>query len=110
MALIGEEKRNASVRAIEDCNMIVITKTSFDEKIRKTDATIQAVICMLIDRIRTANTDTLNRKMDVADLAATAQQIYTNIIDSADAAKAKEIEKTLKPEMDRFLSAIEAFI
>lgn len=51
MALINEELRSASVKAIEDCNLIVITRRAFEDKLNSSDPTIQAIVKMLIDRI-----------------------------------------------------------
>ena len=110
MALIGEEKRNASVRALEDCNMIVITKTSFEEKIRKSDATIQAVVQMLMERIKSANSDVLSRKMSLTDLSQASNRIYENIIAASNEDDAAKIQEVLKPEMDRFLGAIDKLL
>lgn len=55
MALIDENSRSASVQAIEDCNLIMITRTAFEEKLKSSDPTVQAVMKMLIRRIKTAN-------------------------------------------------------
>lgn len=55
MALVSEGKRTASVRAIEDCNLIVITRTAFEEKLRKLDPTIYAILKMLINRLKMQN-------------------------------------------------------
>lgn len=56
MALINTNNmRSASVEAIEDCNLIVITRTAFEEKLKKSDPTIQAVVKMLINRILSSN-------------------------------------------------------
>ncbi len=55
MALVNDGPRIASVKAIEDCNLIVITRTAFEEKLRKVDPTIYAIIKMLIERLKNLN-------------------------------------------------------
>ncbi|MCB9981372.1 MAG: cyclic nucleotide-binding domain-containing protein, partial [Rhodospirillales bacterium] len=55
MALIFDELRTASVRALEDCNLIVITRQSFQAKLGKTDPTIAAIVKMLTQRVISAN-------------------------------------------------------
>ena len=55
MALIEDGVRTASVRTKEDCNLVIITRAAFEEKLRKTDTTIRAVVHMLIRRIIAAN-------------------------------------------------------
>ena len=59
MALIDEDPRSASVRTIEDCNLIVITRSAFEEKLKNSDPTIQAVVRMLIKRIIASNTEVI---------------------------------------------------
>tara|TARA_R110001592_G_scaffold79054_2_gene236738 strand:- start:10749 stop:11135 length:387 start_codon:yes stop_codon:yes gene_type:complete len=57
MALMGDDLRSASVRTVEDCNLIVITRSAFEEKLRNSDTTIQAVMRMLIKRIIMSNAE-----------------------------------------------------
>ncbi len=57
MALIGEDSRAANVKTLEDCNLIVITRSAFEEKLRHSDPTIRAVMHMLIKRLKTSNAD-----------------------------------------------------
>lgn len=60
MALINEERRSASVRTLEDCNLIVITRSAFEKKLENTDATIVAVVRMLIERIKSSNSEIID--------------------------------------------------
>ncbi len=60
MALVNEAVRTASVKAIEDCNLIVITKTAFEEKLKNSDSTIRAIVEMLIARLKNSNSTVLN--------------------------------------------------
>ncbi len=60
MALIGEDARSANVRAVKDCNLIVITRVAFEEKLRRSDPTIQAMMRMLIRRIMSANQERID--------------------------------------------------
>jgi len=55
MALISDKVRSATVEAVEDCNLIIITRSAFEEKLVNSDPTIQAVVKMLIDRITESN-------------------------------------------------------
>lgn len=55
MALIGDNYRSANVQALEDCNLIVITRTAFEDKLRNSDPTIQAIVKMLISRMIASN-------------------------------------------------------
>lgn len=55
MALLDDTLRSATVQAIEDCNLIIITKSAFEEKLANSDPTIQAVMKMLIKRMIASN-------------------------------------------------------
>jgi len=55
MALINDQPRGASVETAEDCNLVVITRSAFEDKLKNTDTTIQAIVKMLIKRVETAN-------------------------------------------------------
>jgi CRP-like cAMP-binding protein len=55
MALVSDGCRTASVKALEDCNLIVITRTAFEEKLSRLDPTIYAIINMLISRLKKLN-------------------------------------------------------
>lgn len=55
MALINNQPRAANVVTLEDCNLVVITRSAFEEKLKNTDATIQAVVKMLINRVQNSN-------------------------------------------------------
>ncbi len=55
MALIGGNARSACVEALEDCTLIVLTRMAFEEKLKNSDATIRAVVRMLINRMIISN-------------------------------------------------------
>lgn len=60
MALINEAARTASVVALEDCNLIIITKAAFEQKLENTDPTIQAIVEMLIERMIQSNKERID--------------------------------------------------
>lgn len=59
MALISDGIRTASVRTVQDCNLVIITRAAFEEKLKRSDTTIQAVVQMLIRRIVSSNKERL---------------------------------------------------
>jgi len=61
MALISDGIRTASVRAVQDCNLVIITRVAFKEKLKRSDTTIQAVVHMLIRRIISSNKERLDQ-------------------------------------------------
>ncbi|MCK5384488.1 MAG: cyclic nucleotide-binding domain-containing protein [Alphaproteobacteria bacterium] len=67
MSLISDHVRTASVRAVKNCNLVIITRAVFEEKLKKSDATIQAVVHMLIRRIILMNKGRLEREKGSED-------------------------------------------
>lgn len=61
MALISDGIRTASVRTVQDCNLVIITRAAFEEKLKRSDTTIQAVVHMLIRRIISSNKERLDQ-------------------------------------------------
>ena len=79
MALIFDEPRTASVIALEDCNLIVLTRDLLQQKVEKCDPTIKSIVQMLTRRIVSTNNTIINNKSSVEDLTETARIIYQNI-------------------------------
>lgn len=55
MALFGEGTRTASVVALDDVNLIKINKTILENKLLKSDITIQAIVRMIAKRLSERN-------------------------------------------------------
>lgn len=55
MAVISKEPRSATAEVIEESVLVKITAHDFEEKLKNTDRAIQAVIKVLIGRLRQAN-------------------------------------------------------
>lgn len=55
MALFNEGLRTASVQALEDCNVVTITRQSLEEKLKKSDPTIRAIVRMAFERLDGGN-------------------------------------------------------
>lgn len=109
MALVFDEQRTASVRALEDCNLIVITRQSFQQKLNKTDPTIKAIVQMLTQRIISANNAMVNKKSSTDDLVDTAQIIYQNILSALPKNRQRTYQNAVLPKLDDFLNAIRSF-
>ncbi len=109
MALVFDEQRTASVRALEDCNLIVITRQSFQQKLEKTDPTIRAIVRMLTQRIISANNTVVNKKSSSEDLYETTQIIYQNVLSSLPKNRQRTFQNGVLPKLDDFLNAIRSF-
>jgi CRP/FNR family cyclic AMP-dependent transcriptional regulator len=55
MAMISKEPRSATAEVLEESVLVKITAHDFEEKLKNTDRALQAVMKVLIDRLRQAN-------------------------------------------------------
>ncbi len=60
-ALMFDEPRMATVTAIDDCNLIVITRQVLEEKLGDSDPTIRAIVKMMKERLKAANTERVEK-------------------------------------------------
>lgn len=112
MALLKSEPslRNASVVALEDCNLIVITYNTFQEKLRTCDPTLRAVLQMLSERVSHSNSVVMDKVDDPLSLINIIKRTYAATHNSLNDKK-KEIFKTkVEAKMKDFISSIENFV
>ncbi|MCC6598946.1 MAG: cyclic nucleotide-binding domain-containing protein [Alphaproteobacteria bacterium] len=109
MALIFDEPRTASVKATEDCNLIVITRQAFRQKLDKSDATIRAIVQMFAKRITTSNNALINKKSDLSDLIETTQIIYQNVFAALPRNQQRTFQNAVHPKLEDFVNAIQSF-
>lgn len=95
VALIQDTVRTASVEALEDCNMIVITRDAFKHKLLKSDVTIKAVVEMLSARVMKSNEELVKTKgVNVNSFIALLNQLFVDLL----AAMPDEDKGTFKDE------------
>jgi CRP-like cAMP-binding protein len=95
VALIQDTVRTASVEAIEDCNLIIITRDAFKHKLIKSDPTIRAVVEMLSARVVKSNKEIVKSKgVNVNSFIALLNQLFVDLL----AAMPTEDKETFKSE------------
>lgn len=109
MALVFDEHRTATVEATDDSNLIVITRTTLEDKLRKSDPTIRAIVPMLMSRIIQTNNALLSRHADVKTLLDVVRNIYDIIIGSLPRVQQQSFQNAVLPKLEQFLEAIRAF-
>lgn len=109
MIFVFDRPRTASVKALSDTNLIVISKQQFDEKLRESDPTIRAVTQMLSQRIVDANNTLINKKSDFKDLKDTARIIYENIATKLPQNQLFNFENTVLPHLKDLLASLDTF-
>ena len=109
MALVAVGIRTATVRALIDCNLIIITRETLQEKLQKSDPTVRALVTMLMKRIAQSNKALLRKGGDLDDMAEVVSAIYQELHFSLPVQQKKSLETALLPPMEAFLSAIKGF-
>ena len=109
MAFIFDGPRTASVKAIQDTNLIVISRIQFQEKLKESDPTVRAIVQMLSHRIVDANNTLLNKKSDLDDLKQTARIIYQNISVKLSLNQQRNFQNTVLPHLEGLLESLETF-
>ncbi len=109
MAFIFDGPRTASVKALMNCNLIIVSRTQFEEKLRGSDATVRAIVQMLSRRIIDSNNALMNKKSDFKDLKESAQQVYENISVKLSQTQRRNLENTVLPHLQALLESIDTF-
>ncbi len=109
MALIFDEPRTASVKALEDTSLIIITRETLKKKLARTDPTIKAIMTMLTQRIVSANNTLTNKGSDLRDMTETARIIYQNVMGSLPKDQKQAFESSTLPKLEEFLNSVRSF-
>jgi CRP-like cAMP-binding protein len=109
MALVFDEKRTATVEALEDTNLIVITRQILEDKLLKSDPTVRAIVPMLMKRIVQSNNALLSRHADLRMLMDVVRNVYDSILQSLPKTEQEPFQSAVLPRLDEFLAAIRSF-
>lgn len=109
MALVFDGPRTAHVVAIEDCNLVLITRKLLKQKMDKSDPTIRALLTMLMERLLGANNNMLHHGMSVEALTHAVTTIYENMQTGLSAPQRRTLQNAVLPKMEEFLQAVRAF-
>lgn len=109
MALVVDTPRSATVQALTECNLIVITRDTLNSKLEKSDPTVRALVTMLMKRLAQSNKAQLRSGGDLNDLLETVSAIYQELHSSLPVQQKKSLEISLLPPMEAFLAAINDF-
>lgn len=109
MALVFDERRTATVETLEESTFIVITRNVLEDKLRRSDVTVRAIVPMLMKRIIQTNNALLSRHADVKTLLDVVKNIYDIINASLPRTQQMTFQNAVLPKLDQFLSAVRAF-
>ena len=105
MALITEDVRSASVEALEDSTLILISRTEFEERLDNSDRAIRAVVKMLSKRVAESNTSMGEKIAALEQLNQAAREVY----EETEAEVPDINDERLLPKLKDLLQAIEEF-
>lgn len=109
MALVSDSCRTASVEAVDDCNLIVITRQSLNEKLAKSDPTIRAIVPMLMKRIKNTSNALSNKLSDMDDLESNINMLFETLQTSMSAVEKQAFQNTVGEKLDEFLKSLHKF-
>lgn len=109
MSLVFDHPRSASVRATEHCNLIVITRNVFNDKLTRSDVTIRAIVNMLTKRIIETNNALLNKHDGLDDMQDVVLNIYNNVVETLEKDERRKFRNAVLPELNNFLDAVARF-
>jgi CRP-like cAMP-binding protein len=105
MALISDVVRTASVEALEDCTLILISRTEFEERLKASDRAIQAMVKMMSKRVAQSNLSNVGKIAALNNLEDAAAEVYEET-----RAEVPDInDERLLPKLRELLRAIEEF-
>lgn len=110
-ALMFDEPRMASAKAIENCNLIIINRVMLDEKLRDSDATIRAIIKMMKQRLETANTIRVAKTATgVEDVHKMFNDAFRMVMHHLPEAERKNYQHEASPILREFLDLTQIYI
>jgi CRP-like cAMP-binding protein len=105
ISLIMDNATSASVEALENCNLILISRVEFEERLKNSDRAIRAVVKMLSKRVMDSNESAINKIASLEALNDAAREVY----EETEAEVPDINDERLLPKLKNLLKAIEEF-
>ncbi len=110
MALINNEERSATIRALQTCSVSVISRGDIEDRIDNiADPVVAALIHTLSERLKISTMDNVRKYSEMAAL----QDRMTGIIESTafgiDENKRKEFRSEIEPLLDQMQSILDKY-
>lgn len=110
-ALLFDEARSASAKALDDCNLIIITRQVMEEKLKDSDATIRAIVKMMMKRLQAANTDRVEKTATgLEDVQKLFSDAFKVVMKHLDASERKNYQHEASPILREFLDLTQTYI
>lgn len=109
-ALIMDTNRTASVEALEDCTVVVIRRDDFEQRLKKSDAAIRAVVNMLSRRVMNANTEIMKTKgVNIDSFIVLLNQIFKDLLEAMPEVDKGAFKDEAFPVMKDIIAVIEKY-
>ncbi len=107
MALITHGARTATVRAIDDCTLTIITRDEVEGKIKRIDdVAIRALINVLAERLRRTTRQQFDQYLGIAEL----QDRIAGVVDSVDLELDEKDRETFREEVTPLLNNLQTIL
>lgn len=110
LALVHDGPRTASVEAAEDCNLIVITRDTLEDKLSRSDRTVRAIVEMLTQRITTTSHSLVRRDDDINDFIEHLRKVYQDILIGLPRGDQAGFQDTVLPKLDALFESLEPYM
>lgn len=102
MALIEHKERSATVRALQDTTVTVITNHELDEKLNQVgDKAIRALIRVLLARLRGANRGQIQHYKNLAEFQDRIAGLVEKVSNGVEASKRQQFRSEVTPLLEQ---------
>ena len=106
MALMQDGTRNASVEAMEDCTLVLITRQLFHKRMNESDQMIRAILHMLATRITDSN-DTIRQNIHNLEQAMYAK--VDTMLENLPEDDQNNFRQEALPQISNLLATLETY-
>ena len=109
-ALIQKTVRSASVETLEETVLIKIHRDDFEEKLKKSDPTIRAVVDMLASRLNDSNTEVIKtRATTIGSFITLLNEVFGTIVESMPEPDREEFREEAYTHLRRLTHVMERY-
>lgn len=110
MALITHEPRTATVTAVEDTTVTVISSSKFEQKLMMLeDKAIKTLIYVLVERLKEANKGQARHYRSLIDFQKRVTGMAQKIEQGVDETRTNELRSEIEPLLDRIDSVLNKY-
>lgn len=109
MAVISREPRSATVEVIEESVIVQITAHDFTEKLKGTELVFQAILKLLIERLKAANQSIFETGSAIEALEDKADDIVDNIAAKLPEEKQAAFRQDVLPRLQALQAALNKY-